>query len=641
MQLLRPFARRGSGRLSVARLRRMNERRIEDIRRHTDRLQHAATSVLADDYTNLRERVQSGQSVHATETIVATFALMTEAVRRALNKRYYDVQLLAGLVLADGHIAEMQTGEGKTIATGLPAALFALRGNGVHVATTNEYLCERDYAEMQPAFSLLGLSTGLLRDQAANPEKRAAYNCDITYGTGYEFGFDFLRDQLAIRNHPVPAYGRLHRQRLRGQRISAPDVVQRELASVIIDEVDSVLIDEATTPLIISGAPDAKGNDAAVYQEAMRLAGSLQSDIHFQHQPASRSLHLTQAGWLHVHAVFPRALAKSLRRPWAQYVTQALRAEHQLQRDVDYIVRDNRVLLVDQNTGRIHEERSWRAGLHQAVETREQTNVSPETIAQARISRQRYFQFYSGLCGLTGTAADNATEFDEFFQRTVIPIPTHRPCRRITMPAAFFANATTRDRAIVDEIRDRRTAGQPVLVGTRSIAHSNRLSELLQESDLPHTVLNGTQTQDEADIVSRAGASGSVTVATNMAGRGTDIRLNVAAKSAGGLHVVVAGHHESPRVDRQLTGRAARQGDPGSCRFMISADDDLIQTHAPALAKRMQSVADSDGICHVDFSARINQLQTAVDQQGFERRRQMVEHDTWLDSILNSMARQA
>lgn len=621
--------------------RRSDYRLVTRIRREHLTLKNCSVNELIERTGKLRERVAEGIPLLSHAIVIPAFALMTEAVLRTQKKTYYDVQLLAGLVLASGSIAEMQTGEGKTLVTALPAFLHGLAGNGVHVATTNDYLAARDFEELKPAFTLLGLTVGLLEEQGDPDNKLAGYGCDVTWGTGYEYGFDFLKDQLALRRQPRIALGLRHRLRLRGLEPAGAQTVQDDHVFAIIDEIDSVLIDEATTPLVLSGTVSGGEATQTVYSVARQMSDSLEPDTHFQLDESSRSIKLTTEGWTHIHADLSPELTAMFRRPWSQYVEHALRAKYLLKRDVDFVVVDDEVQIVDANTGRIHSERTWRAGLHQAVETRTGVPVTDEKESMARISRQRYFQFYSAMCGMTGTATGNEREMREFYSLPVVTIPLNRPSCRQYLSERFFDTNVSKFAAIAADVDARYQTGQPVLVGTRTIEQSLQLADVLQQHGIPHTVLNGTQDEDEAIIVSKAGHEGAVTIATNMAGRGTDIKLSPSAIEAGGLHVIVAEHHDSPRVDRQLVGRSARQGDPGSCQFFTAAEDTLIRVNDESLVQAMCCSANDAGECSQDFTVDIARLQADVEERGYVQRRRMVDHDHWLEQVLETVASEA
>jgi len=616
-------------------------RLVGKIRRRAEHIKSFKSRQLSDNAALLRQRVLAGEPPTSESIAVAAFAVTTEAVRRATGKTYYDVQLIGGMVLAVGAVAEIQTGEGKTIITALPAVLHALSGKGVHVATTNDYLSRRDFEEMRPAYELLGLTAGLIQPQGPPAEKHEAYSCDITYGPGYEFGFDFLRDQLTLRSRVVESLGARHLQRMRGQNFVTGRLAQRGHAFAIIDEADSVLIDEATTPLILSGRDATARTDAALYRFARQVADRLEKERDFDIDEARRTASLTAVGWAAIHQAFHSRPAGQLARPWSQIVEHALRAEHLLHRDVDYVVRDGQVMIVDPHTGRIHNERKWRAGLHQAVEVKEGVQATDEKKTQARITRQRFCQFYEQMCGLTGTAHGGETEFREFYSLPVVVVPTDRPCVRKLLPTRFIATRAAKHQLLAADAADRAWRGQPVLIGTRTIRESRAVSMALTDAGVRHMVLNGLQDTEEAEIVSRAGITATVTVATNMAGRGTDIRLDDAARHAGGLHVAAAEFHESRRVDRQLAGRAARQGDPGSCQFWASAEDEIFVNHAPALCAKFQRITQQTGETCDGLDDDVRRLQLRLEQEGLESRRQMVAHDQWLESVQSTLARRA
>lgn len=587
----------------------------------------------------LRESIVENRWDRSREDMVQAFALMTLAIIRTQQIEFYDVQLLAGHILASGRVAEMQTGEGKTLTAGLPAYWGALTGEGVHVATTNAYLAERDCDELRPAFELLGMSVGFLPSDHEDQIKRHAYRCDITYGTGYEFGFDFLRDQMMFRNRPKLRLGSRHLSLISGQVLKEREPLQHAHAFAIIDEADSVLIDEATMPLVLSG-PSAEQPDPAIYHLARKTADDLQPDVDMIITERTRTVEFTEAGWNTIHDVLNASGVTGLRRPWSEYIQQALRARLFLKRDVDYVVNGTEVHIVDQQTGRIHSERSWRDGLHQAVEICEGVPPSDERSSEARVSRQRYYQFYKQMSGLTGTASGSEPEFKSFYELSVVNIPTHRPSQRTQLPSRFFANSNQRDLALAEDVQRRQQTGQPILVGTRTIAHSKVLSNLLMEMRVPHTVLNGVQDETEAEIIGEAGEPGAVTIATNMAGRGTDIRIHPESLAAGGLHVVAAEHHASRRVDRQLIGRSARQGQPGSCQFFVSAEDEIFQISETDLGEKIQADSQQNGESRKNFADDVKQLQDSLELQAHDRRKSMVQRDNWLESVLDTLARE-
>ena len=623
-------------------IRGYDRRVLREIRTRAQALAQLSDPELLEAANTLRTTLQTnGVSTLERSIVVESFGLTTEALRRTSGKVYYDCQLLGGLVLATSAIAEMQTGEGKTVTCGLPTVLYGLTGKGVHVATTNAYLAERDHEELLPVFEKLGLSSALVQSEMSASEKQAAYTQDVTYGTGYEFGFDFLRDQLALRNQPRLPLGTRFLARLRGADEFELDLMQRPLAFAIIDEADSVLIDEATTPLIMSGSSGSEKPNPQVYDFAKQQADSLQETLDYTTDEIKQSIELTAAGWNTIHANLPASIQQLLQRPWSQYVEQALRAKIMLVRNTDYVVENNQIVLVDQNTGRLHDERKWRSGLHQAIETCEGVPLSEEREIEARITRQRYYGFYENVAGMTGTAAGNEAELLEFYNLPIVHIDRNKPSKRRVERARYFAEKESKYQAIADDAIARAKRGQPVLVGTRTITQSREIASVLEQKKHPHTTLNVTQDEDEADIISAAGAAGKITIATNMAGRGTDIKIHPDAIEAGGLHVIVAEHHDSPRVDRQLIGRCARQSDPGSCQFFVSADDQMIKQYSPQLARNIRRDAKQNGECKTSFDREINALQTRIERINFSSRKKMVVHDRWIESVQKSVAKLA
>jgi preprotein translocase subunit SecA len=577
------------------------------------------------------------ESEIAKESLITCFSLMTEALRRTLDVELYDVQLRAGLALSRESIAEMQTGEGKTLSAALAACAFALYGKGVHVMTVNAYLAERDYEILLPAFELLGVSAGVLRSDASPEQKRDAYVRDVTYGPGYEFGFDYLRDQLNFVDRSRRRLGDSYRDRLRGRGTAVKRTLQRGHAYAIIDEADSVMIDEATTPLILSGA-SSDSPCSKLYVSAVELAEQLELGRDYLFDARSRRIQLTNDGMDRTNKAANANTMVGAQHPWALYVENALRAKLLLQRDVDYVIQDQQVMLVDQRTGRIFADRSWRDGLRQAVEAREGVPVTAENQSMARISRQRFLRLYTGLCGLTGTAKGVEREYRQVYQLPVVTVPLRTPSRRRVLPTRFFVDKMAKWSAIVDEVRAIHRTGQPVLVGTRTIQDSTRLAGKLDQVGVPFRLLNGRQDADEAEVVALAGQVGAVTVATNMAGRGTDIKLGSGVPDLGGLHVIACEPHESTRVDRQLIGRCARQGDPGSCRLFASAEDELIADHGPLLAHRMARSGDPSGEIQVDLTSELARLQRRMERRAFAVRRQLFARDHWLEEVVTKYA---
>ena len=593
---------------------------------------------LATACCGLREQVAAGAPVTDLEIVLPCFALVTESMRRTLGLTLYDVQLLSGIVLSTGAIADVKTGEGKTLIISLPASLYGLTGRGVHVATVNRYLAQRDYEMLKPVYERLGLSVGISLEQHSPTVKRAAYLADITYATGYEFGFDYLRDQTRIRAQPKTFLGQKFRSNLNGMDNHECFTVQREHAMVIIDEADSVLIDEANTPLVLSGARPVQPGGAVIYGAAREVARQLLRDKHYTLQPRNRRLFLNPDGQRAIFAA-NGAPPDGLNRPWTTYVENALSAEMLYTRDVDYVVRDDTVMIVDQYTGRVFTDRTWREGLHQAIEAKEGVTVTAEAASIARISRQRYFRLYQTISGVTGTALGLEDEFRFFYRLPVVLIPEQQPCRRKNFPTRYFANIEAKHAAIVADVRRRNRTGQPILVGTRTIDESLQLSRLLRATGVSHRVLNGVQDESEAELVALAGQPHAVTIATNMAGRGTDIRLGPAALESGGLHVIATQRQESRRIDRQLIGRAARQGDSGSCQFFVCAADDLLVNYGESVADQIVSSA-VEGESNADWSGAVRRVQRTAERARYDARCALFQQDKWLNDVLSTVAEQ-
>ena len=456
--------------------------------------------------------------------VIPTLALTTEAIRRTTGMTYYEVQLLAGMALSTGCITEVQTGEGKTITAAIPAVLHALGGRSVHVATVNAYLAERDFRLVSPAFQLLGITAGWLKEKAAPADKRKAYQQEVVYGTGYEFGFDYLRDQSNARRVQQTFLGERFRQQLRGNAAAHQKMVQRTHDVAIIDEIDSVLIDEANTPLVLSGATEGAARHGEVFAAAFRHAQRLVRDVALCCGRASTQRPADGRGTERELSPVGTRPRRDWSGPWTSYIEQSLRAHCLLRRDVDYVVQDGQVKLVDQYTGRIFSDRSWRDGLHQAVQFKEGVPVTEENKSIARISRQRYFGRYQKLCGMTGTATGHEHEFQAFYGLPIVVIPPRRPVQRLRLPTRYFATLEQKWSAIAQEVHARHATGQPILIGTKTIDESEVLAHHFCQLNIPHQLLNGKQDRSEADIVAAAGREYAVTIATNMAGRGTDIQ---------------------------------------------------------------------------------------------------------------------
>ncbi|MEZ6061183.1 MAG: translocase [Planctomycetaceae bacterium] len=610
------------------------EQLVAEIRERAESLaRHAAADELIDEANRLRSELSGDQSVTRPEILIAGLALATEALRRSHNVQLYDVQIQAAVELTRGRVAQMQTGEGKTYVAIAVATHLALAGLGVHVATPNAYLAERDCRLATPVLAALQMTAGLLPERVEAAQKRPAYDCDVTYATGNEYGFDYLRDQLTLRQE---AGGELGSGVLR--RLNNPDpdqrrTMQRGLVFCIVDEADSVLIDDAGSPLVLSIASTGPAPDESVHRAACDFVGQLEQPVHFRIDPASGHVALTETGLTRCYQDDVAIPSAHLLRPWTQYVEQALRARYLFRRHVHYVVADDEVRIVDESTGRIFEDRSWQDGLHQAIEAREGLPVSAEKEAAARITRQRFFRLYRNLCGMTGTAIGCEQEFAAVYGKAVAAIPLRVPSARVLLPTRFFATADAKRDAIRNSVAEQVASGRPVLVGTRSIVDSEILARLLDDCGIPHELLNGLQSAEEADVVARAGRSRSVTIATNLAGRGTDIALDPAVREHGGLHVIVAECQLSGRMDRQLIGRCARQGDPGSAQTFVSAEDSLLQRYGQWLASAIVRDAGPDDESPTDFSSYVARVQAAAERAQFVARRNLLQHDASRDSL--------
>ncbi len=651
-----------------------NERELKRLRPTVTRINELEPQIKRLSDTELKaktqefkERLSRGESLD--DLLPEAFAVVREAGRRVLGMRHFDVQLMGGIVLHQGKIAEMKTGEGKTLVATLPAYLNALTGKGVHIVTVNDYLAKRDAQWMGEIYRFLGLSVGVIVSGLDDAQRKQAYACDITYGTNNEFGFDYLRDNM---------------------KYSLEDMVQREHYFAIVDEVDSILIDEARTPLIISGPSE---ESTEIYYHINKLVRHLKKDIHFTLDEKAKTALLTEEGV----AEMERLLGiENLYDPrhinLVHTINQALRAHHLFHRDVDYIVKDGKVIIVDEFTGRLMPGRRWSDGLHQAIEAKEGVRIERENQTLATITFQNYFRMYEKLAGMTGTAETEAAEFKEIYNLDVVVIPTNKPMIRVDHPDVVYRTQKEKFEAVVEEIVELHRQGRPVLVGTTSIEKSEKLSSMLKKKKIPHQVLNAKYHEKEAAIIAQAGRSGAVTIATNMAGRGVDILLGgnpeglakealVAegydlesidtiawtdalhmakagqdptqkypqrwaevlfekvkecqedyqrVKSLGGLHIIGTERHESRRIDNQLRGRAGRQGDPGSSRFYLSLEDDLLRLFGSDKLRGLMDrfgMEEGEPIEHSFLSKAIEQAQKKVEAHNFEIRKHLLEYD--------------
>jgi preprotein translocase subunit SecA len=523
------------------------------------------------------------------ELIAQTFALIREAAGRTIGLRHFDVQLIGGLVLLNGMVAEMETGEGKTLTATLPACTAALAGAPVHIITVNDYLADRDANWMRPVYQALGLTVGTIKHGLDPEARRAAYRCDITYCTNKELTFDYLRDRILLWDRPSPI--RLQVERLYGEKSRASHLLLCGLHFGIVDEADSVLIDEARTPLIISGEGDGY-DEQSLYQQALGLARELVPGKDFSVFESERSLEITDRGKARIeeNGSWDAKMAIN-RQQREELVRQALVALNLFSRDKHYLVKDGKVQIVDEYTGRLMADRSWERGLHQLIEIKENCEMTKRKETKARISYQRFFRRYLRLAGMTGTAREVAGELWSIYRLRVVTVPTNRLLHRNYLPDHVYSTAVQRWKAVVETISKIHRMGRPVLVGTRSVAASEHLSHLLMDAGLSHKVLNARQDKEEAEIVARAGEHGRITVATNMAGRGTDIRLAPGVAELGGLHVIATERHEARRIDRQLFGRCGRQGDPGTCEAVVSLEDELVTVYVSKIFQWLVAAA--------------------------------------------------
>lgn len=597
-----------------------NARQLKRIQPLVDRINQLEPSMaalsdadLAQKTNEFRERITQGASLDSL--LPEAFAVVREASKRVLGQRHYDVQLIGGIVLHEGKISEMKTGEGKTLTATLPLYLNALSGKGAHLVTVNDYLARRDAEWMGAVYRFLGLEVAALQNSMGDAERKKAYQADILYGTNSEFGFDYLRDNMKFR---------------------LDDYVQRELNFAIVDEVDSILIDEARTPLIISGS---SGESSKLYAEADKAVRRLSAQGDYEVDIKQRSVLLTESGNDKIEQYFGLSNLYAIENiNIVHHVQQALKAHVIFKRDVDYVVKDGEVLIVDEFTGRILPGRRYSDGLHQALEAKEGVEIERESQTLASITLQNYFRLYKKLSGMTGTAATEAEEFYKIYKLEVVSIPTNRPMIRQDKPDLIFLTKNAKYASIVEDVRERYKKGQPVLIGTVAIETSEFISAVLTRHGIPHDVLNAKQHQREAEIVAHAGERGRVTIATNMAGRGTDIKLTEESKQLGGLYILGTERHESRRIDNQLRGRAGRQGDPGESRFYISLEDDLIKRFAGDNLRNSMARwgMKEDEIIESSFvSSRIEDAQEKVEKHNFEIRKHLLEYDDVLNQQRN------
>ncbi|KXB37812.1 preprotein translocase subunit SecA [Aerococcus christensenii] len=572
----------------------------EQYSKYTDEQLRAKTA-------SFRERLAYGETLE--DILVEAFATVREAAKRVLGLYPYHVQIVGGLALHYGNIAEMKTGEGKTLTETMPVYLNALEGKGVHVVTVNEYLAQRDSVDMGEVYRFLGLTVGLNTNEMSAAEKRAAYNCDVTYSTNNELGFDYLRDNMVVYKEQM---------------------VQRPLNYAIVDEVDSILIDEARTPLIISGQAE---QSTALYKRADYFAKALKEKEDYVIDLESKTISLTEQGVDKAEEVFHLDNMYDVENgPLIHHIDIALRANYIMLKDIDYVVQEDEVKIVDGFTGRIMEGRRYSDGLHQGIEAKENVPIQNESKTMATITFQNFFRMYNKLAGMTGTAKTEEQEFREIYDMDVIQIPTNRPVKRVDANDKIYPNLKTKFKAVANEIEERHSKGQPVLVGTVAVETSELLSQMLNERHIPHNVLNAKNHAKEAEIVAQAGQPGAVTIATNMAGRGTDIKLGPGVKELGGLAVIGTERHESRRIDDQLRGRSGRQGDPGFSRFYLSLEDDLMKRFGSERVKQIWENLNMDeeediSIENPMLTRQVESAQKRVEGNNYDTRKSVLEYD--------------
>jgi preprotein translocase subunit SecA len=615
----------------------LRRRRLQQF---AERVAARAAELSALETEHLRDRataVRTALQVQglADAPVVECFALVREVCSRLLGLRHYPVQLMGGYAMLRGALAEMPTGEGKTLTAVLPAVTVALAGAPVHVITVNDYLASRDAAYLAPVYEFFALRVGLIVPEQTPAQRVQAYGCDVTYCVNKDLVFDYLRDRLARKRARGGACAVLDDWLAGACSPARSPLLLRGLYFAIVDEADSVLIDEARTPLIISSdVDDAQGRE--LYAQALALAASLDSHQHYLLRRQERSIELSDAGRVTV-AEFARGLPGLWRIPRAreELVEQGLSALHLFQLDRHYLIVDGKLQIVDEYTGRVMADRSWERGLQQMIEVKEGLALSKRRDTISRITYQRFFRRYLCLAGMTGTAIEVAPEMCSVYALEVLPIPPHRPLRRRDLGQRVFLDSERRWAAVVERAAAMRADGRAVLIGTRSVAASELASQRLLAAGLPHAVLNARQDAGEAAIIAQAGQPGRITVATNMAGRGTDIVLSTAVRQAGGLHVILSEYHDAARIDRQLFGRAGRQGDPGSCEAIVSLDDELFVAHAALLLGWLRARVTSDGLLPGALGISLRRFaQRAAERQNSRIRRQTVEMDKQVERSL-------
>ncbi len=580
----------------------------------------------------IRYRAMAGEKL--SSLIPEAYALIREAGRRTLSMRHYDVQMIGGIALYEGYVAEMQTGEGKTLTATLPLYLHSLVGKGAHLATVNDYLAKRDADWMRPLFEVLGTTVGVIQTPDDQGQRRTAYAAAITYGTAKEFGFDFLRDRLLMR-----AQNRLQTEMLGdgggGFGQGGDAVVMRGLHFCLVDEADSILIDEARTPLIIGSIEDTvRDQIVQTYRWSAEMAPEFNKEEHYYIDDDTKRYELTSRGRQKVRALPKPDLVRTMGLvDLYEFIERGIKVHVEFVLNRQYVVRPSdkgghEIVIVDEFTGRLAEGRKWRDGIHQAIEAKEKIEISVPTGQAARITVQDLFLRYEHLAGMTGTAATSARELKRIYRTPVLRVPTNRPPRRVRLPDGVYATAMDKYHGIVAEVVELHASGRPVLIGTRSIDKSEVISRLLDEAQIPHAVLNANKVAEEAEIVAAAGERGKVTVATNMAGRGTDIKLTDDVEQLGGMHVICTELHDAARIDRQLIGRCGRQGDRGSYRQYLSLDDEILKNGlGPNKADKIRAIGGTPGRSLARYAAWFRKAQRKVERKHFRDRMVLLHHE--------------
>ncbi|HRF73065.1 MAG TPA: preprotein translocase subunit SecA [Accumulibacter sp.] len=614
--------------------------RRQRLRRFADRVEALGGDLIGVDRQELSRRASALRATLTAEgpsddAASECFALVREVCSRQLGLRHYPVQLMGGYAMLRGSLAEMQTGEGKTLTAVLPAVTVALAGAPVHVITVNPYLAARDAEYLAPVYAFFGLRVGLIVPDQESAQRVEAYGADVTYCVNKDLVFDYLRDRITQKRVSAGARALLDGWLAGARQQQRPAALLRGLYFAIVDEADSVLVDEARTPLIISSNVE-DPNGRVLYEQALALAASLANRRDYRLRPSERSIELTDAGRAAI-----AEFAAGLRGLWTiprareELVEQGLSALHLFQRDRHYIIADNKVQIVDEYTGRVMADRSWERGLHQMIEVKEELDISKRRDTISRITYQRFFRRYLCLAGMTGTAIEVAPEMRSVYAMDVVRIPPNRPAVRRHLGQRVFLDARGRWAAVVERAREMRASGRAVLIGTRSVAASELASQWLTDAALPHRVLNARQDQGEAEIIAQAGQAGRITVATNMAGRGTDIVLSPEVRQAGGLHVILSEYHDAARIDRQLFGRAGRQGDPGSCEAIVSLDDELFLAHASQWLGWLRGRVSPAGVLPAAMGRVLRRsAQAAAERQNSRIRQLTVEIDKRMEQSL-------